>query len=232
MRRREFIALLGGAASVWPAVAQAQQAGRRIGALITADENDRQANVAALRKSLQDFGWVEGRNIQIDYRWGARPLATIVSFAVIVLVIGLRCAGAEECDYKTCGELMARDGSVSWSVSGRRDYAPDTKRACAELNACVRRAKNDMAKRAPAAPAAKSGSLESSRKDSGTESKLESTNKQANGMPLASPRAIHRPTTHAVPGADDANGKPARCFAVAEILVPIDCSPGGPPSGR
>jgi hypothetical protein len=163
---------------------------------------------------------------------GAWPLATILSSVVVMLVIGLRCASAEECDYKTCGELMARDGSMSWSISGGRDYSPDTKRACAELNACVRRAKNNMAKRAPAAPAAKPGSLESSRKDSGTESKLETANKQARGVQPASPKASNELPTSGVPTADGANGKPARCFAVAEILVPIDCSPDRPPSGR
>jgi hypothetical protein len=74
----------------------------------------------------------------------SRRLA-ILSFAVSMLAVGLECASAEECDYKTCGALMARDGSVSWAVSGPRDYSPDTKRACAELNACVRRAKNNSA---------------------------------------------------------------------------------------
>jgi hypothetical protein len=69
----------------------------------------------------------------------------ILSFAVGTLAVGLECTSAEECDYKTCGALMARDGSVSWAVSGPRDYSPDTKRACAELNACVRRAKNNSA---------------------------------------------------------------------------------------
>ena len=67
----------------------------------------------------------------------------ILSIAISMLVIGLECTSAEECDYKTCGALMARDGLVSWAVSGRREYSPDTKRACAELNACVRRAKNN-----------------------------------------------------------------------------------------
>ena len=69
----------------------------------------------------------------------------ILSFAVGTLAVGLECTSAEECDYKTCGALMARDGSVLWAVSGPRDYSPDTKRACAELNACVRRAKNNSA---------------------------------------------------------------------------------------
>src|SRR5215469_7439433 len=93
----------------------------------------------------------------------------ILSIAVSMLAIGLECASAEECDYKTCGALMARDGLVSWAVSGRRDYSPDTKRACAELNACVRRAKSNSAGRAEAAPAPGSSSLKSSPKGSATD---------------------------------------------------------------
>ena len=58
----------------------------------------------------------------------SRGLA-ILSFAVTMLAIGFECASAEECDYETCGALMARDGSMSWAVSGRSDYSPDTKRA-------------------------------------------------------------------------------------------------------
>src|SRR6516162_10167472 len=94
----------------------------------------------------------------------------ISSIAVSMLAIGLECTSAEECDYKTCGALMARDGLVSWTVSGRRDYSPDTKRACAELNACVRRAKNNSAGRAAAAPAPGPSSLKSSPKGSATDS--------------------------------------------------------------
>jgi hypothetical protein len=94
----------------------------------------------------------------------------ILSIAISMLAIGLECASAEECDYNTCGALMARDGSVSWAVSGRRDYSPDTKRACAELNACVRRAKNNSAGRAAAAPAPGLSSLKSSPKGSATDS--------------------------------------------------------------
>jgi len=86
----------------------------------------------------------------------------ILSIAVTMVTLDLERASADECDYKTCGALMARDGSVSWGMSGRREYAPDTKRACAELNACVRRAKNDSAGRAAAASAAGSSSSKSS----------------------------------------------------------------------
>jgi putative tryptophan/tyrosine transport system substrate-binding protein len=73
MRRREFIGLLGGAAAAWPLAARAKQAERmrRIGVLMGYPEGDvqAQANVTALLQGLQSLGWIEGRNVQIDYRW-------------------------------------------------------------------------------------------------------------------------------------------------------------------
>jgi putative tryptophan/tyrosine transport system substrate-binding protein len=73
MRRREFITLLGGAAAAWPLAARARQAERmpRIGVLMGYPEGDpqAQANVASLLRGLQNLGWVEGRNVLIDYRW-------------------------------------------------------------------------------------------------------------------------------------------------------------------
>jgi len=110
----------------------------------------------------------------------------ILSFAV--LAIGLGRARGEECDYRTCGALMARDGSASWGVSGRREYAPDTKRACAELNACVRRAKNHTAGRVVAAPAVGSSSLTSGK----------SEQKQAKDIQPASTGAVHETSGNGV----------------------------------
>jgi putative ABC transport system substrate-binding protein len=72
MRRREFIALLGGAAA-WPLAAQAQPVRfRRIGVLNPFVENDAevQANLMAFRQALEKLGWSDGRNVRIDYRWG------------------------------------------------------------------------------------------------------------------------------------------------------------------
>jgi putative ABC transport system substrate-binding protein len=73
MKRREFITLLGGAAAAWPLAARAQQSERvrRIGVLMGYAESDldAQTKVAAFQEGLQKFGWVEGRNIQIDTRW-------------------------------------------------------------------------------------------------------------------------------------------------------------------
>src|SRR5262249_29963928 len=74
MRRREFITLLGGAA-VWPLAARAQQDERirRIGVLMHLPENDPEtrARVRALLEGLQQLGWTDGRNVRIDYRFGA-----------------------------------------------------------------------------------------------------------------------------------------------------------------
>jgi hypothetical protein len=83
---------------------------------------------------------------------GSQPRRLAILSIVISTAIGFECdASAEECDYKTCGALMARDASASWAVSGQHDYSLDTKRACAEFNACVRRAKNNSARQSPAA---------------------------------------------------------------------------------
>ena len=72
MRRREFIALLGGAAG-WPLAARAQQGERmwRIGVLTPAVANDRQvqARIGAFLQGLQQLGWTDGGNVRIEYRW-------------------------------------------------------------------------------------------------------------------------------------------------------------------
>src|SRR5262245_18201673 len=74
MRRREFIAFLGGAAA-WPLAARAQQPEqiRRIGVIMNLAEGDPegQARIAAFQRSLQQLGWADGRNVRINYRWAA-----------------------------------------------------------------------------------------------------------------------------------------------------------------
>jgi putative ABC transport system substrate-binding protein len=73
MRRREFLGLLGGAAATWPVDAQAQQPERirLIGVLGGFPENDpeHQRRFAALLQGLREFGWIEGKNFRIEYRW-------------------------------------------------------------------------------------------------------------------------------------------------------------------
>jgi putative tryptophan/tyrosine transport system substrate-binding protein len=86
IRRRQFIVTLGSAAA-WPLAARAQQpAGmRRIGVLTAFAENDAeaQANITAFRQSLEKVGWIEGRNLAIDYRWGDADPELIRSYAII-----------------------------------------------------------------------------------------------------------------------------------------------------
>jgi putative ABC transport system substrate-binding protein len=85
VKRREVIALLGGAAAAWPFAARAQQPERmrRIGVLMSLAESDpeAQARVAAFRKGLQTLGWAEGRNVRIDIRWAASDAALMQRFA-------------------------------------------------------------------------------------------------------------------------------------------------------
>jgi putative ABC transport system substrate-binding protein len=72
MRRREFISLLGGAATVWPLSARAQRERmRRVGMLLplAADDSESQRRVTSFVQGLQELGWIEGRNVHIVTRW-------------------------------------------------------------------------------------------------------------------------------------------------------------------
>jgi putative ABC transport system substrate-binding protein len=80
MKRREFITLLGGAAT-WPIAAGAQQSERmrRIAVLMNNSEDDPegQARAAAFRQGLQALGWTEGKNLHIDWHWTAGDVGRI-----------------------------------------------------------------------------------------------------------------------------------------------------------
>jgi putative tryptophan/tyrosine transport system substrate-binding protein len=84
MRRREFIAGLGGAA-VWPLAARAQQAERvrRIGLLMSGDENDPSMKtwVSAFTQALAGLGWTDGRNVRMDLRWAGDDTNRIQALA-------------------------------------------------------------------------------------------------------------------------------------------------------
>ena len=91
MQRREFITLLGGAAATWPLAARAQQPGamRRIGVLtgIAADDPETQARYAAFLQGLQQLGWIDGRNVRIDTRWGAGDAANTHKYAAELVAL-------------------------------------------------------------------------------------------------------------------------------------------------
>jgi putative tryptophan/tyrosine transport system substrate-binding protein len=92
MKRREFIALLGGAAVSWPQTVRAQQDDRvrRIGVLLggaVASDADTQERNAAFAHSLQQLGWTDGRNLRIDYRYGLGSAANVRKYAAELVAL-------------------------------------------------------------------------------------------------------------------------------------------------
>ena len=85
MRRRAFITLLGGATVAWPLAARAQQPERmrRIGVLsiLAESDGDWRASIKVFEHRLQELGWTEGRNIQINYRGAAGNVERLSTFA-------------------------------------------------------------------------------------------------------------------------------------------------------
>jgi putative tryptophan/tyrosine transport system substrate-binding protein len=81
MKRRTFISMLVGATASWPLTARAQQVERirRVGVLQagSSDDADAQANTESLIKGLSQLGWMDGRNLRIERRWGGGNADTI-----------------------------------------------------------------------------------------------------------------------------------------------------------
>jgi len=91
--RRQFIFMLGSAAAVvWPLAAHAQlgERIRRVGAMMLLAENDpeQKAWTEAFRQGMLEAGWTDGRNVQIDYRWGASESARARRYATELVALG------------------------------------------------------------------------------------------------------------------------------------------------
>jgi putative ABC transport system substrate-binding protein len=91
IRRREVITLLGASAVSWPLGAGAQQTERvrRIGVLmnLAADDPQSPVRIAAFLQGLQELGWVDGRNVRIEYRWGAGDAERVRRFAAELVAL-------------------------------------------------------------------------------------------------------------------------------------------------
>src|SRR3974390_3120120 len=89
MKRRAFISLIGGGAA-WPLAAQAQQPERirHVGVLMNTTENpDQRSSIAAFQQVLQQLGWIDGRNVRIDIRWGMGDAVRIRSNAMEMVAL-------------------------------------------------------------------------------------------------------------------------------------------------
>jgi len=91
MKRRSFITLLGGAAAAWPLAAHSQQAERmrRIAVLMSlaADDSEAARRLTAFVQGLQQLGWTDGRNVRIEYRWGAGDPERIRKYAAELVAL-------------------------------------------------------------------------------------------------------------------------------------------------
>jgi putative ABC transport system substrate-binding protein len=101
MQRRNFITLLGGAAATWPLAARSQepQQMRRVSILVGPAETDPEATgrAKAFRLGMRDLGWIEGRNVQIEYRFTGgnvesvnKHVAEVITLQIVLRLL-LRC---------------------------------------------------------------------------------------------------------------------------------------------
>ena len=91
LKRREFITLLGGAAAAWPLAAGAQQAERvrKVGVLMSMVESDPRGleYITAFAQGLAEQGWIVGRNVRVEYRWGAGDLDRFRRYAAELVAL-------------------------------------------------------------------------------------------------------------------------------------------------
>jgi hypothetical protein len=109
MRRRDFVTLLGGAAATWPFAASGQQSGTpMIGILGATTAHGYAAEMAAFHQGLKETGFVEGRDVAVEYRWAHDRYERLPALAAelvghhvaVIATIGGQCriAGGEGSD--------------------------------------------------------------------------------------------------------------------------------------
>jgi putative ABC transport system substrate-binding protein len=134
IRRRDFITLLGGAAAAWPIAARAQQSGqmRRIGILIAGVQDNQETSLTGLRDSLAKLGWIEGRNLRIDLKFGAddadrirTAAAEIVALAPDVVITNTSTTRAVQELTRTIPIVIAQGGDPAASGLIRNFARPE-----------------------------------------------------------------------------------------------------------
>ena len=82
LQRRDFIALLGGAAAAWPLAARAQQS-KRLAVLMSRTATEPwQSELRIFMQGLRELGWIEGQNLQTEVRWSAGDPSLIQAYAI------------------------------------------------------------------------------------------------------------------------------------------------------
>ena len=89
MRRREFIKIIGGGAAVWPLAAGAQQQVPLVGFLNSASPDTYRFNADSFREGLRKAGFIEGRNVRIEERWGKGDYAALPALAAELVAAGV-----------------------------------------------------------------------------------------------------------------------------------------------
>jgi len=89
LRRRDFIALLGGAAAAWPFATRAQQQMPLVGFLNSASPDTYHFNADSFREGLAEAGFIEGRNVRIEERWGQGDYEALPALAAELVAMGV-----------------------------------------------------------------------------------------------------------------------------------------------
>ena len=89
MKRRDFIALIGGAAAAWPVMALAQQQNPLVGFLNSASPDTYRFNADSFREGLRRAGFIEGRNVRIEERWARGDYEALPALAAELVAIGV-----------------------------------------------------------------------------------------------------------------------------------------------
>src|SRR4029450_9920483 len=122
MRRREFLAVLGGAAAAWPLVARAQQrAGPMVGWVNSGAPGGREHLLTAFRQGMSETGFVDGQNVAIEYRWAAGRYDRLPALAADLMRHGVAVIAATG---GTVSSLAAKHATTTVPVVGVFDGEP------------------------------------------------------------------------------------------------------------